>query len=245
MKLNEDFSDEILNAFIDEQLDHDERVQILSALRHDEVLTQRICDLQKIRNLVQLAYSQKEIVPEHQLPATEMHQSSLRKGVAASILIVTGILGGWFSHQQLTTENNLVQYAQTIRNNPAISEHETWQVMLHVSHNEARRFKVLLNETENLLATYKKNNQPVHIEILANGKGLDLIKDESSPHSIKLKQLKAKYNNLIVSACGQTLQRIKKETGKSVALIPEANVVRSAIYQISKRQKQGWTYIHI
>lgn len=245
MKHNEDYSDEILNAFIDEQLDHDEREQILSALLHDEVLTQRICDLQKIHSLVQLSYSQKEIVPEHQQPAIERHRSSLHKGIAASVLIVTGILGGWFSHQQLATENNLVEYAKTVRNNPAISENDTWQVMLHVSHNEARRFKVLLNETENLLATYKKNNQPLQIEILANGKGLDLIKNESSPHSIRLKQLKAKYNNLIVSACGQTLKRIKKETGKSVALIPDANVVRSAIYQISKRQKQGWTYIHI
>ena len=41
MKHNEDFSDEILNAFIDDQLDHDERAQILSALRHDDALSQR------------------------------------------------------------------------------------------------------------------------------------------------------------------------------------------------------------
>ena len=245
MNRNEDFSDEILNAFIDDQLDHDERAQILSALRHDEVLTQRVCDLQKVRSLLQLAFNEKEVVPEHQQPANQQRWNSFSKGLAAGVLIVVGVLGGWFSHQQLSTDKTLIEYAQTIRNNPAIGENETWQVMLHVSHNEARRFKVLLNETENLLATYKKNNQPLQIEILANAKGLDLLKDENSPNALKLKQLKATYNNLVVSVCGQTLKRIKKETGKSVSLIPDTNVVRSAIHQVSKRQKQGWTYIHI
>lgn len=245
MNRNEDFSDEILNAFIDDQLDHDERAQILSALRHDEALTQRICDLQKVRSLLQLAFNEKEVVPEHQQPAIQQHWISLRKGIAAGVLIVVGVLGGWFSHQQLSTDKTLIEYAQTIRNNPAIGENETWQVMLHVSHNEARRFKVLLNETEKLLATYKKNNQPLQVEILANAKGLDLLKDENSPNALKLKQLKATYGNLMVSVCGQTLKRVQKETGKSVSLIPDTNVVRSAIHQVSKRQKQGWTYIHI
>ena len=66
MTHNEDFSDEILNAFIDNQLDHDERVQILSALRHDDALSQRVCDLQKVRSLVQLAFNENDVVPEHQ-----------------------------------------------------------------------------------------------------------------------------------------------------------------------------------
>jgi intracellular sulfur oxidation DsrE/DsrF family protein len=245
MKRNEDFSDEILNAFIDEQLDHDERVQILSALRHDEVLTQRVCDLQKVRSLVQLAFDEQDIVPEYQQPATAKHRVSLRKGIAASVLIIIGVLSGWFTHQHINSDKSLVEYAKTVRTNPALAENEAWQLMLHVSHNETRRFNVLLNEAEHLLATYKKNKQPLKLEILANGKGLDLVKYDNSPHVHKLQQLQKEYDNLVVSVCGQTLQRIKSETGKNINLIPDANVVRSAIHQVGKRQKQGWTYIHI
>lgn len=245
MNHNEQFSDEMLNAFIDDQLDRNEREQILSALRHDNVLTQRVCDLQKVRSLVQLAYNEKDIVPEHQQASSQESSYWLRKSIAASILILVGVLSGWFTHQYTVTDKSLVEYAQTIRNNPALADNETWQVMLHVSHNQERRFNVLLDEAEDLLATYKKNKQPLQLEILANGKGLDLVKNDKSPYVLRLKQLQKDYDNLIVSVCGQTLQRIQKETGKPVDLIPDAHVVRSAIYQVGKRQKQGWTYIHI
>lgn len=245
MKQNEQFSDEMLNAFIDDQLDQDEREQILSALRHDDVLTQRVCDLQKVRSLVQLAYSEKDIVPAHQQASSQESSDWLRKSIAASILILVGILSGWFTHQYTSTDKSLVEYAQTIRNNPALADNETWQVMLHVSHNQERRFNILLEEAENLLATYKSNQQPLQLEILANGKGLDLVKNENAPHVLKLKRLQKEYDNLIVSVCGQTLQRLQKETGKPVSLVPDANIVRSAIHQVGKRQKQGWTYIHI
>ena len=125
MKHNEDFSDEILNAFIDEQLDHDERAQILSALRHDDALSQRVCDLQKVRSLVQLAFNENDIVPEHQQASTKNNGNSLHKGIAASILIIVGVLSGWFTHQYMSTDKNLVEYAKTIRNNPALAENDT------------------------------------------------------------------------------------------------------------------------
>ena len=245
MTHNEDFSDEILNAFIDDQLDHDERAQILSALRHDDALSQRVCDLQKVRSLVQLAFNENDIVPEHQRASTKNHSNSLRKGIAASILIVVGVLSGWFTHQYMSTDKSLVEYAKTIRNNQALTENDTWRVMLHVSHDQEKRFNILLSEAEHLLSTYKKNKQPLHLEILANGKGLELVKNKNAPHVLKLQQLQKEYNNLAISVCGQTLKRIQKETGKTVSLIPDANVVRSAIHQVGKRQKQGWTYIHI
>ena len=245
MKRNEEFSDEILNAFIDDQLDRHEHAQILSALRHDEALSQRVCDLQKVRSLVQLAFNEDEIVPEHQKVSKNKSYGSLGRGVAAGVLILLGVLSGWFTSQHFSTNQSLLEYAKTIRSNPALAENETWQVMLHVSHNQAKRFNIMLSEAEHLLATYKKNNKPLQLEILANGKGLDLVKNENAPHVAKLKQLQQQYNNLVVSVCGQTIERIQKETGKSVTLIPDAQVVRSAIHQVGKRQKQGWTYIHI
>lgn len=244
MKHNEDFSDEILNAFIDEQLDHDERAEILSVLRYDDALTRRVCDLQKVRNLVQLAYPEN-LADEHEKTIHQQKTLTLRKGIAAGVLMLLGVLGGWFAHQESSSGNNLIQMAQTIRNNSAIADNQTWQVMLHVSHDDARRFDVLLSETEHLLEQHKKNGQALQVEILANGKGINLLKNQASLQANKLQELKAKYSNLMVSACGQTLQRIKEETGQPVSLLPYTEVVRSAIHQVSKRQKQGWTYIHI
>ena len=47
----------------------------------------------------------------------------------------------------------------------------------------------MLTEAEHLLSTYKKNNKKLQMEILANGKGLDLVQNQNAPHVLKLKQL--------------------------------------------------------
>ncbi|MEJ2142926.1 MAG: hypothetical protein P8Y24_11330 [Gammaproteobacteria bacterium] len=207
MKRNEDFSDEILNAFIDEQLDHDEREEILSALRYDEALTRRVCDLQKVRGLIQLAYPER-LASAYSKNLSSKKMLTLPKGLAAGILMMLGVLAGWFAHQEASNGNSLIEMAKTIRNNSTVDENQEWKVMLHVSHDEPRRFDVLLKETEHLLEEYKTKGQALQVEILANGKGINLLKNQESLQAAKLLNLKAKYSNLMVSVCGQMLKRI-------------------------------------
>ena len=244
MKRNEDFSDEVLNAFIDGELDHDERTQILSALRKDQHLTQRVCDLQKVRGLVQLAYSD-ETLPQAIHSKIKNDHAGPKYSFVAMSLILFGIFVGWKTSQSYYLEENVLNFAEEVRDFPVHKNSNTWHVMLHVSNNDPRRFNILLNETEYLLKTHKKNHQPIEIELLANGKGINLLKDKGSVLTEKLEQLTDKYPNLILSACGQTLARLEKDTGEKVTLLPGTNVVRSALYQVTKRQKEGWSYFRI
>lgn len=59
------YSDEHLNAFIDDQLDAKEKAEILDAVRHDTELSQRVCKLQKLHNLIQLSYQSVEVPERH------------------------------------------------------------------------------------------------------------------------------------------------------------------------------------
>ena len=77
------YSDEHLNAFIDEQLDNTEKAELLDTLRHDTELSQRVCKLQKLHNLVQLSYQSIE-VPERHQPKNKNHQPGKLKWVAAA-----------------------------------------------------------------------------------------------------------------------------------------------------------------
>jgi len=74
---------------------------------------------------------------------------------------------------------------------------------------------------------------------------LALVTNAGNEYNRRLQKLQLKYQNLVVMACGQTLKRFKRSTGKPVDLLPDTNVVTSAINQIVKRQKQGWSYIRI
>ena len=240
---NEDFSDEILNAFIDDELAHDERIQILSALRQNEDLTQRVCDLQKVRGLVQLAYADETLPINHNY--NERYLSSSKYRLVAGILLFFGVFIGWYANQTYHSGYTTLDIANNVRTIPANKNNETWHVMLHVSNNDPRRFDVLLSETEYLLESHKNNNQPIEIELLANGKGINLLKVGSSSQAKKLNMLTKKYNNLMLSVCGKTLQRLEQDTGNKITLLPKTNIVRSAINQVTKRQKEGWSYIRI
>lgn len=244
MKRNNDFSDEILNAFIDGELDHTERAQILDSMRKDEDLTQRICDIQKVRGLVQHAYAD-ETQPGYTPPNINKNNALSQHRFVAGVLILIGVFIGWFANQTFYSEVKTINLTDKALDYPALNKNETWHVMLHVSNNDPQRFDVLLSETEYLLESHRQNNQLIEIELLANGKGIDFLQESSSEQAKKLIHLTSKYNNLTLSACGKTLERLHKDVGTKLILLPNTHIVRSAIYQVTKRQKEGWSYIRI
>jgi anti-sigma factor RsiW len=56
MSEREPVSEEMLGAFLDNQLDARERVQVLEALQQDKALSDKLCELRQDMDLVTLAY---------------------------------------------------------------------------------------------------------------------------------------------------------------------------------------------
>jgi len=83
------------------------------------------------------------------------------------------------------------------------------------------------------------------LEILTNSDGVALVTNNHKQYNHRLQKLQQKYQNLVVMACGKTLKRLQRTQGKPVDLLPQTGVVISAINQIVKRQKEGWSYIRI
>ena len=243
---NKKFSDEHLNAFIDGELDTAEKTEILTAVRHDHDLSQRVCQLQKLHNLVQLSYESTEVPERHKTKTDHRHSSRFNWIAAASLLLAIGSLTGWVSHQQFAAKpTTLSEIAQITQYKPAANEEsEAWKVMLHVSTNDPNRLNIILNETEALLKEYADSSHQLELEILTNNKGMTLVTDNGEPYSKRLRSLQKQYQNLVLMACGETLKRISA-THKQLPLLPNTNVVTSALNQVVKRKKEGWTYIRI
>ncbi len=51
-----EFSDEFISAFVDGQMIPEERAQVYAQAASDEAFNRRVCELRKIRDLIQLAY---------------------------------------------------------------------------------------------------------------------------------------------------------------------------------------------
>jgi len=243
MKNSKSYSDEHLNAFIDDQLGTAEKAELLDALRHDTELSQRVCKLQKVHNLVQLSYESIAIPDHYQMDKKPVAQSKFKWVVAASVLLVVGTITGWYSNEAINTKS-LYDIAEINQSNSATNM-EKWRLMLHVSTANPNRLNIVLDEVEALLEEYATASKTLELEILTNSEGLALVTNNNQQYSQRLQKMQQKYRNLVVMACGQTIKRMQRTRGRPVDLLPLTNIVPSAINQIVKRQKQGWTYLRI
>lgn len=247
MSKDKTISDEQLNACIDGQLDHSDQERLLEMLRDNPEMAHRNCQLQKAHELVRLTYHSEQ--PPENGSAGYTPPRHWMMGLVASLLIGMGVLIGMIGGGYFKQNSSLLELANTIHTpsseqGPLAGDKQHWQVMLHVNSNDPYRFSVLLDETEQLLEDSRKNQQEIEIEILTNGPGLELVRDSDTPHARRLRALQDRYSNLVVSACSQALKRLRQK-GTDIKLLPKTRVVPSALDNILRRQREGWTYIRI
>jgi intracellular sulfur oxidation DsrE/DsrF family protein len=87
------FSDEFLNAFVDGELAPEEKNRAYLEINQDEALSRQVCELRKLRDMVQFAYKN---VPSSSVPApvARVYLGNLAAGIA----LVLGIAIGWVLH---------------------------------------------------------------------------------------------------------------------------------------------------
>jgi len=243
--MSDRFSDERLNAFIDNEIDLSEKQQIFEAFRRDEALRKRACELQKAHDLIKLTYQSVEPPESYNTPLRRQSPPWFMRSMAAGILIVVGSLLGWFSHQQMNAENKLPELAKAMQSAPVSNADAARKIMLHVSTNDEYRLNIMLEETEHLLKTSQQGGNKILVEILTNGSGLELVKKSGSPSALRLQALQKQYDNLYVTACAQAIKRVREKQGVDLELIPNTTVVRSSLSEVLERQREGWTYIRI
>ena len=238
------YSDEHLNAYLDNQLDTEERSMLLEAIRKDQELAARVCKLQKVQDMVQLAYhsvaNNEPAVPQH--PGVSRH---FAQAAAAVVILGMGIMVGWFSNNGQFSKPTLVELAQDTQLSQKSLASNEWKLMLHVNTGDARRLETVLDETEQLLKTSQASQRKVKIEVLTNGPGLALLQNEGSQFAKRIQQLDAEYDNISFMACQIAINRYNSEHEFEIQLLPNAEIVPSAIHQTMLRQKEGWSYLRI
>lgn len=237
MKPHNKYSDEILNAFIDGELSSEEEITLYENLRLDESIQLRINQLKRVKASLQDVYHAEEF-----LQKKSNNNEKLKYSMVAGFVLTIGVFGGWFLHGYSMSENSEVSRITKIEKNETAN---SWNIVLHVNSNDKYVQKTILDETESLLESFKDSKKPMKVEIVAYGKGVFLFDSEKSKYKERLMSLRSNFSNLSYAVCGRTVKRLETAQGKKIQLISNMTISRSGIYQIIKRQKQGWNYIRI
>lgn len=241
-------SQELLNAFVDNQLEPGEKDLAFDEIAHDGALHDQVCRLRELKAMVQHAYGTPPMPRRY--PAARRRTPmkggaySLRSLATCMLLLAIGGASGWFlaslKGAQLSQDMGLLF--------PAISHNEapskSSNIVIQVGTSDPLRIETALDESEKLLETSRRAHKDLKVEIIANNSGVDLLRSDVSRYARRVALMEARYPNLKFVACGLTLKRLRKN-GVKIQLLPNTGSVASAPAEITRRLHEGWDYIRM
>ena len=157
---------------------------------------------------------------------------------AASVLILLGVTSGLFLRGFVDPAPRPQTLAATGGAQTAAASEN---YILHVINGEPEQMKLALQRTRELLDAAESGHHR-QVEIVANEKGLDLLRSDITPYADEISALA--NENVIFYACSKAIQRLE-EKGIEVQLVPEAIPGYTALDRVVIRMKDGWQYIKI
>ena len=236
MSRKDKVSDELLNAFVDNELDKAERERIFELSEQDPLLAQRLCELTRIKELVRAARPQAYDSSMRLLQ--RVRSGSLWSYAAMLLLCVSAGVLVYFSEQS-SIRPGLAQSVQTI-----VEQHANTaeiKVVMRITRSDAASFARLLDQAEALVTMSEQLDKPVRVEVVAIGKGLSLLRADQSTHAQRIQHMRRQYDNLLFVACQETLDKQQKKAVRSVRLLPGVVIVHSGAGEIKLRRSQGWS----
>lgn len=230
--MNEHVSEEILNAYLDNELDPVERAAMLDRIATDSDLGARACELWQLKQMLRGAYPMPE--QKSALAGRRFATPHWPQALAALLLLMVGSFAGWFSHDRAEGDRLLARQIEAIRTDGG-------QVVLHLFSDEPARMEAALQTAERLANEHDRAGRPFRVEFIANGPGLHLLRDGGSPYAARLVALR-RYDNLKLIACREAMGRMR-ERGIDVTLLPGVIEAPSAEGELAERLTQGWRYV--
>lgn len=241
--MNPEISDETLQAFVDGELDAAESERLIARMRDDAALSQRVGALRSLKTMLQVAYADPPVAAAR---GTRVSRPWARHATAA-VLLLAGLVGGWVLRgfeQPAAVATAPSPAAEGLSLVRLQAEADPSRVLLHLDTAAPARMQAVLDQAEHLLDEAAREGHAIELEIVANSRGLDLLRGDVSPHAARIARLRARHHNLQLVACGQTIARFRKE-GEKVELLPTVRTAPTALGEIVERLQQGWTYVRV
>jgi uncharacterized protein len=234
-------SDEMINAYIDNELDPKDTQFIDVQMKNDAVLQHRIEQLQELKVKIRNSYASVH-PPVQEQSKVNCKNYLIPAGIAASIALVIGLTTGWYTHGSININTADSSYLLGVKLEDLKPQDN--KIIIHLAQNDISLFDRALTKAETLLAHFDTLHQQGKVHILANAYGIDLLRSGKTPYQERIIKMMKKYDNVEFVACENTIKRLKS-SGKNIDLLPGVKVNGPVINEIISGLQNGWTYISI
>lgn len=234
--------EQLINAYVDGELKPDEQAKVLERLQNDPMFARRVCELEKLKKQIALAYAAP---PQHHRYREHRAGHSHRSWAAALLMLAIGGIAGWIAHAPPPTDRLVVLDPSGRGQAPATADSPETRIVFHLNNPDQSAAGELLDEVERMLLAYQMDKRSLRVEIVSHGEGLALLRERLSMHKPQVRDLARRFENLTFVACLNTMERLRVENGIEVKLVPEAEITRSGVSHVVRRQREGWSYIRV
>ncbi|MGA7806117.1 hypothetical protein [Bradyrhizobium sp.] len=123
------------------------------------------------------------------------------------------------------------------------AEQKQHRLILQVNTNDAAAMNLALNNATNVVQYYEKAGEPIKIEVVAFGPGLNMLRADTSPVKDRIETMALSAPEVSFKACGITRENMRKAEDKDIPIIPQAEVVPSGVVRVMQLEEQGWSYV--
>lgn len=123
------------------------------------------------------------------------------------------------------------------------AEPKTHRLILQVNTNDAAAMNLTLNNATNVAQYYEKAGEPVKIEVVTFGPGLNMLREDTSPVKARIETMALSTPEVSFKACGITRENMRRAEDKDIPIVPQAEVVPSGVVRVMQREEEGWSYV--
>lgn len=257
-------SEEILNAFVDGEFSPEDRLNTLKLISSSERLSREVCDMHQLKELVSMAY---EDVPVSESGGRCRISRSSRTpwfpSMAAGVVaLVLGSLAGY----EITRDADFLasgepsayiggdagSTAPVARGDQAggstpqvIAATETDHILLHINEADPKSMAELLDDIEAMYRDAAADGRELNVQVVVHNNAMDFLRTDRAPYPERVAALSEEHSSLRFTACAQTLDRLAREEGGTVDILPQAEQIDSGVAEAARRQAEGWIYIKV
>ena len=238
------YSDEIINAFVDGELEGIEKNKFMDAMAVDDDLSRHVMAICQLKKDIKRGYVDVSMQGEFQERQSSLHGKWKYSVAAALMLCLGGIIGwsaGYHNKAQSISPNQLPLEGVQLT---SVNLQQSNKIVLHLGSSQNDKLQNTLEKLEYIIGQYQENSLPFEVEVIANAGGIDLLREDVSPYRAKVAEIAQAHSNVSFIACSNALDRLKQQ-GIEPRLISHVKTGSTAIDQIIKRLQQGWVYVRV
>ncbi len=230
--------DNMLEAFVDDQLDPAGCETVIAAMTTDPALRGRVDQLRRAKDLMRAGFaSARAPIRSPALPTRPVARKFPRALAASVAAVALGLAAGslGYHYGRHLDRSALASLAST-------EQAHNDRIILHISEANPARFAAALDYAEKFLQRHPEPES--RIEVIANAGGLNMMRTGLSPYERRISTLAETYPNLHFLACANAIANLRKQ-GIEPSVIANVDTQQKAIDHIVKRLQAGWSYVRV